>query len=78
MQDQIGDFYRLPHIQEYEDIHLLTLSENCAYLESQLCQMAECLPEREQQLIMAYISARDDLEVETVKTALRWGKRHYL
>lgn len=29
------------------------------------------------QIIEAYISTRNDLEVETVKTALRWKKKHY-
>ena len=77
MEDQILDLYQLPDIAEYEDVHLLTLSENCAVLEEQVYAIAKTLPERKRQIIEAYISARDDLEVETVKTALRWGKRHY-
>ena len=78
MTEQIHDFSKLPYIREYEDLHLLTLSENCAWLEERLRAMAETLPEHQRQLIIDYIRSRDDLEVETFKAALRWGKRHYL
>lgn len=77
MENKISDLYRLPNIAEYEDIHLLTLSESCAVLEEQVYAIAQVLPERKRQVIEAYINARNDLEVETFKTALRWGKRHY-
>ena len=78
MNNTTLDFYQMPTIGDYEDLHLLTLSENCARLEEQLRAMAETLPEHQRQLIADYIGARDDLEVETFKAALRWGKRHCL
>ena len=77
MTEQIADLYKLPNIVEYEDLHLLTLSENCAVLEDRVYTIAKALPDKKRQVIEAYISARNDLELETVKTALRWGKRHY-
>lgn len=77
LEKQISDLYRLPDIVEYEDIHLLTLSECCAALEQQVYAIANNLPDDSRQIIEAYISIRNDLEVETFKTALRWGKHHY-
>ena len=77
MDGKVADLYKLPDIKKYEDFHLLTLSENCAVLEEQVYAIAKTLPDRKRQIIEAYISTRNDLEVETVKTALRWGKHHY-
>lgn len=74
---QVTDLYKLPDIEQYEDLHLLTLSESCAALEEQVYKIAKALPDRKRQVVEAYISTRNDLEVETVKTALRWGKCHY-
>ena len=74
MNKQLLDIYNLPNINEYEDISLLSLSESCAVLEEQVRAIAHTLPETERQIIEAYISTRNNLEVETVKTALRWGK----
>ena len=77
MDNPIADLYRLPDIENYEDIHLLTLSQNCDALEERVYAIAKSLPDQNRETIEAYICARNDLEVETVKTALRWGKRHY-
>ena len=78
MDGQIADLYRLPDMEQYADLHLLELSESCSALEEQVYQIANALPDKQRQIIEAYISTRNDLEVETVKTALRWGKMHYL
>ena len=78
MHEGIQNLYELPNIREYEDVHLLTLSENCAVLEEQLYALAKDLPAKHRHIIEAYISTRNDLEVETFKTALRWGKKNYL
>lgn len=77
MDGQITDLYKLPNIKEYEDIHLLTLSEYCAVLEGKVYAIANDLPDEKRYVIESYISTRNDLEVETVKVALRWGKKHY-
>ena len=78
MDGQVADLYHLPDIEQYTDLHLLALSESCTVLEEQVCQIAKSLPDKQRQIIEAYISTRNDLELETVKTALRWGKMHYL
>ena len=36
MEDRILNFYKAPNIAEYEDIHLLSLWENCAAIEEKL------------------------------------------
>ena len=77
MDRSLGDLYRLPNIGEYADMNLLVLSERCAVLEEQVLAIVRALPEEKRYVIEAYIGIRDDLEVETVKTALRWGKQHY-
>lgn len=74
---QVTDLYKLPNISQYADLDLLTLSESCAALEAQGYRIAKTLPDSKRQIIEAYISIRNDLEVETFKTALRWGKCHY-
>lgn len=76
MKDDLMDLYKLPDIKEYQDLDLLTLRENCALLEEQVYEIASNLPDGKRQVIEAYISMRNDLEVETVKAALRWGKRY--
>ena len=75
--DPIKDIYRLPDISEHEDLKLQTLMENCSVLEARLYEIVERLPEYERQIFEAYLDMRNDLEVETVKAALRLGKRHY-
>lgn len=71
------DFYHLPNISRYENLSLLSLSERCDALESQVQQIAALLPPDQRQVIEDYIHIRNDLDVETLKTALRWGKQHY-
>ena len=77
MYGPVTNLYKLPDIEKYEDLHLLTLSENCATLEEQIYKLAKTLPPKDRHIIEAYINMRNDLEVETFKTALRWGKQHY-
>lgn len=75
MDDSILDIYRLPIIRECEDINLLALSEQCAVLEEQVHVIAKALSSEDRRIVEAYISTRNDLEVETVKAVFRWGKR---
>lgn len=77
MDDRIIDLYKLPNISEYEDVHLQTLRENCAALEERVYDILTRVSDCDRQTIEAYIDMRNDLEFESVKTALRWGKRNY-
>lgn len=77
MNKSIMDFYHLPDITAYEDMHLLDLAEECAALEEQIAQILLRISDLDRQILTRYIDARNDLEVQSFKTALRWGKRHY-
>ena len=77
MEREIIEFYKQPNIGKYENVHLQTLSECCVVLEERVYALARALPEEDRSVIVDYINARNDLEVEMFKTALRWGKEHY-
>ena len=77
MEKRIEDLYWLPNIELYSDTNLLSLRETCATLEEQVYEIIDRLSEHDGEILKAYIYARDDLEFESVKTALRWGKLHY-
>ena len=77
MHKQTKDLYKLPDIEKYQDIDLLTLSETCAILEEKVLEIAASLPQKKRYVIEDYIRTGNDLEFETFKTALRWGKKNY-
>ena len=75
VNEPIMDLCRLPVIRECENVNLLEYSEHCAILEEKVQEIAKALPPKNRKIIEAYISARNDLEVEMIKAVLRWGKR---
>ena len=77
MHENLMEIFQLPDISEYQNVDLQMLSEQCAVLEEKLCLIARGLPEKQRQIIEEYVSTRNDLEVESFKTALRLGKRYY-
>lgn len=77
VNNQLEDFYKLPNIREYEDLCLQSLSEQCAAYEEKVYGMMSRLSQRDKEVLETYITLRNDLEAETFKVALRWGKMHY-
>ena len=77
MQDILEDFFNLPNIHKYENICLLTLSEQCSAYEEKVFALLQHLSPQDKETIETYIALRNDLEIETFKTALRWGKMNY-
>ncbi len=77
MEDRIVDLYRVPNVEEYEDMHLMTLREQCLALEEKLEKVMEGMPLSDRQILESYLDMRNELEFQSVKVALRWGKRHY-
>ena len=74
MDDRLKDLYTIPsHVVE-QDIYLLDLSEQCAVLEERLRGVACGLLGNQRQIIEAYIEIRDELEFQSVKAAMRFGK----
>ena len=77
MDDRLKALYSVPDSADYADTCLQSLQESCLVLETQLREMTEELPEHNRHIIEAYLDIRDELEFETIKMALRWGKRNY-
>lgn len=77
MKENLQNFYRLPNICKYEDVSLQALSEQCSAYEEKVRTIISRLPERDKEILEDYIDLRNDLEAETFKAALRWGKLHY-
>ena len=76
MKKSIVDLYKVPNVEQYEDVNLLALSESCGVLEERVYDILQNLPEHERLIIEDYIRTRDDLELETVKMALHWGSKY--
>ena len=74
MNDPLLDFYKLPDISKFEDFHLMTLGEQCDVLEEKLRKIMVQLPENDRMIFEDYLNMRNDLEVATIRAAIRWGK----
>ena len=75
MDNRLTDLYHLPDPYGEQNLYLLELRAECARLEDALLDAAEGLPEHAQMLLQGYIAARDELEFQSVKVALRFGKK---
>ena len=74
MDERLNDLYTVPERVVPQDIDLLDLSEQCARLEQQVRSIAQTLPAKQRQVIEAFLELRDELEFQSVKTAMRYGK----
>lgn len=77
MEERVLDLYHLPDIKEYQDVCLLALRDECASMEQCVNDILYRLSDNDRTIIETYIEMRNELEFQTVKTALRWGKQHY-
>lgn len=75
MDNRIRDLYTLPNSRDVQELYLLDLSLQCAYLEERVKYVMESMPVQQRQLLEEYISARDELEFQSVRRALRLGKK---
>ena len=78
LNEDVLQLYNAPGIEDYEDVHLLTLREHCAEMEAKIQDILPRLSEHDRHILESYLDIRDSLEIEAVKAALRWGKQHYL
>ena len=76
MQNYMRDLCNAADINKASDLNLLALAEQCAFLEDQVYALSERLSMDDQALLCNYIDARNDLECESVRAALRWGMQH--
>lgn len=42
MENRVTDLYKLPHISEFENVHLQTLWESCVAMEDRLEAVKNC------------------------------------
>lgn len=74
MDNRLKDLYTIPESVVPQDIYLLDLSEQCARLELQVRSIAMTLPPKQRQTIEAFLDIRDELEFQSVKIAMKYGK----
>lgn len=76
MDSRLKDLYTIPERIVEQDIYLLDLSEQCAVFEERVRSIARALPEEQRQTIEVYLEIRDELELQSVKVAMQYGKHH--
>lgn len=74
MQDWCKDLYNAVDVEKFQDVHLQAMWEECASLEEKVYAVLDKLSTEDRQIVELYIDMRNDLEYESVKTALRWAK----
>ena len=74
MDSRLRDLYTIPNSVVEQDIYLLDLSEQCAVLEERVRSMMQTLPRDQRAVLEDYWQTRDELEFQTVKVAMQYGK----
>ena len=74
MDERLYDLYRIPQNSLPQDIYLMDLAEECAHMEERVRAWMCKLPADERELLESYLDIRDELEFQSVKTALRFSK----
>lgn len=75
MDERLRNLFCVPDRGAWENVYLLDLRTHCGALEERVRNLP--LSPEDRQTLEAYIDVRNELEFESVKLALRWGKRHY-
>ena len=75
MDNRLSDFYDLQKKYGESNDYLLSLREECGRLEYQILVAAEDVPQNLKTLIQSYIAIRDELDFQSVKVALRFGRK---
>lgn len=74
MDDRLKDLYTIPERVVAQELYLLDLSEQCTVLEERVRAIARKLPGEERMTIEDFLELRDELEFQSVKVAMRYGK----
>lgn len=75
MEERLHNLYTLPEIEDEQESYILDLRSQCGHLEDRVRRLAASLPIHQQQLLADYIAARDELEFQSVKRALRFCRK---
>lgn len=74
MDDRLAELYRIPEHVLPQDLYLMDLSEHCARLEERVLDIVSRLPRKQRETVEAYLQIRDELEFQSVKVAMQFGK----
>ena len=74
MDERLNDLYDAPGQYLPQDVYLQDLAEQCAHMEERVRALAEKLSDDDRELLECYLDLRDELEYQSVKTALRFSK----
>ena len=74
MDGRLKDLYTIPEHVLPQELYLVDLSEQCARMEERVRNIASRLPPKEKQIIEAFLDIRDELEFQSVKVAMQFGK----
>lgn len=74
MDSRLENLYTIPEHVVEQDTYLLDLSEQCAALEERVRALARTLPTEQRCTIEAFLDIRDELEFQSVKIAMKFGK----
>ena len=74
MDDRLLDLYALADRENLGQLYLQDLSEQCSNLEMRLREIMEHLPQADREILASYIDLRDELEFQSVKTAIKVAK----
>ena len=75
MNKWLSDLYDLRELCGEQNVNLWELREHCDRIEQQLLDISYDLPMEQRMMIEGYIDLRNELEFESVKLALRFGKQ---
>ena len=74
MNERLYDLYHIPSHILPQEVYLMDLAEQCANLEAHVRELAVKLSARDRKMLVGYLELRDELEYQSVKTALRFSK----
>ena len=74
MDERLNDLYHIPQQSLPQDIYLMDLAAECAHMEERVRAFMDRLPAPDRELLKSYLDIRDELEFQSVKTALRFSK----
>ena len=75
MNDRLKELYQLPKEISEGELSLQGLKEQCMDMEYRVRDILGKLSTEDRQIVELYLEMRDELEFQSVKTALRTGKK---
>ena len=74
MTDEVRDLFAMPESVLPQDIYLMDLLNQCSAMESRVLMIAGKLSDEERQIIELYIDLRNEVELYSMRQAMRYGK----